>query len=371
MTRLRVLLVEPYYAGSHRAWADGYVAASAHDVRPVTLPASFWKWRMQGGFVTLAHQVRRIIEGAGRADVILASSMTNLPGLLGAARDVLHGTPAALYMHENQLTYPLSPLDREDLTYAMVNWTSMTVAEAVFFNSHYHHDVWFDALPAFLGRFPDHRHSDLIDPVRRRSSVLPVGVDLARLDAAPRSTRAVPLVLWNQRWEYDKGPSEFAAAITALAEQRVGFEVAMTGEVFVDEPPEFTRLRHDLGDRIVHMGFADPDSYVSLLRSADVVVSTAHQEFFGIAITEAVYAGAMPLLPNRLVYPERIPPGLHAACLYDSEGDLTRRLASALTRRSEAARIAAELRPTMAAFDWAVVAPEYDARLEAIVDGVS
>ena len=28
--------------------------------------------------------------------------------------------------------------------------------------------------------------------------------------------------------------------------------------------------------------------YADLLRSSDVVVSTAHQEFFGIAVTEAI-----------------------------------------------------------------------------------
>ncbi|MBT8214185.1 MAG: DUF3524 domain-containing protein, partial [Acidimicrobiia bacterium] len=45
---MRVLLVEPYYAGSHRAWADGYVASSRHDVSLLTHDARFWKWRMHG-----------------------------------------------------------------------------------------------------------------------------------------------------------------------------------------------------------------------------------------------------------------------------------------------------------------------------------
>ena len=39
----------------------------------------------------------------------------------------------------------------------------------------------------------------------------------------------------------------------------------------------------------------------------DVVVSTADHEFFGIAVCEAVWAGAIPIVPNRLSYVELFP----------------------------------------------------------------
>ena len=51
-----VLLIEPYFGGSHRAWAEGYVSHSSHAVELLTLPARFWKWRMQGGAATLAER---------------------------------------------------------------------------------------------------------------------------------------------------------------------------------------------------------------------------------------------------------------------------------------------------------------------------
>ena len=41
-----------------------------------------------------------------------------------------------------------------------------------------------------------------------------------------------------------------------------------------------------------------------LLKRAKVVVSYALQENFGYAIQEATYLGCIPVLPNRLVYPE-------------------------------------------------------------------
>jgi glycosyltransferase involved in cell wall biosynthesis len=330
------------------------------------MPASFWKWRMAGGFVTLADGVRDTIEAHGPVDVVVASSMTNLPGLLGLCRTVLAGVPAALYMHESQLTYPLSPLDREDLTYAMINWTSMAAADAVFFNSQFHLDTWFGALPAFIGRFPDARHTDQIDPVRERSSVLPVGVDLTRLDGVPRRRRGRPLILWNQRWEHDKGPDEFAAAMLELARRGCDFELALAGESFAEQQEELTGLANTLGERIIQLGFAEEPAYRDLLRCADIVVSTARQEFFGIGVTEAVYAGAMPILPNRLVYPERIPDALHPLCLYRTYAELIERLEWALENRTAANAIGGRMRDVMAPFDWAAVAPRYDEALEGL-----
>jgi len=363
-----VALVEPYLGGSHRAWAEGYAAHSQLDVDVFGLPAVHWKWRLHGAHVTLAPRLAVAAGRDGPYDVLVASSMTNLPALLGLSRRAIGDVPAVLYVHENQLTFPLSPTDRVDLTYAMVNWTSMVAADLVVFNSRFHLDDWFAALPDFLARFPDHGHGRLIDQVAAKSTVAPVGADLRaidrRHDRVARETSdpwGRPLVLWNQRWEYDKGTAELAAAIRALVDDGVPFDVALAGERPADDPVELVALRSLLGERLVHEGYADVDDYHELLQRADVVISTAHHEFFGIAITEAVYAGAFPVLPNRLVYPERIPPEHHDACLYRDGRELVARMRWALTHRREAAAVAAALRPVMAACDWSVVAPRYDA----------
>ena len=46
------------------------------------------------------------------------------------------------------------------------------------------------------------------------------------------------------------------------------------------------------------------EEYYKLLSRAKVVVSFALQENFGFSILEACYLGCIPVVPNRLVYPE-------------------------------------------------------------------
>ncbi len=360
---MRIFLVDPYFTGSHRAWGEGYAAASRHDVHLITHEGRFWKWRMQGAALTLAKEVAASVAANGAPDVLMATSMTNLPALLGLARSSLGNPAVALYMHENQLTYPLSPRDLPDATYAMVNWLSMAASDLVLFNSDFHRSAWFGALPGFLKQFPDYVHdADAIAEVAGRSEVLPVGIDLRRLDG-PSRRRRPPLVLWNQRCEYDKGPGAFVDVLIAVAARGIDFRIALAGERFVSEPSDFDRLRDRLGTRITHDGFAHDDAYVALLQEADIVISAAHQEFFGIAVTEAIYAGAFPLLPDRLVYPERLPPAFHAPCLYADEAELVVKLAAMLEAEDERRNTAAALRPHVASVDWAALAPRYDARL--------
>lgn len=358
---LSVLLVEPYYGGSHRAWADGYARASSHDVALVTHADRFWKWRMQGAAVTLAKEIRSHVEANGKPDVMLVSDMVDVASLLGLARAELSGVVTGLYMHENQLTYPWTPGDDPDLTYAMTNWRSMVAADAVWFNSRFHRDAFLEALPRLLKHFPDYRHSPLIDSVAERISVLPVGVDLGRLPE--RSSRSgPPLILWNHRWDHDKRPDRFFAALDVLVSAGVDFEVAIAGENFRNEPDEFEAAAARLGDRVVQFGMADDDRYLDLLASADVVVSTTDQENFGIAVVEAIAAGAVPLLPDRLVYPELIPREYHEAVLY-ADGTLAHRLEDVLVDVAGARRRIEGLAASMRRFGWDRVAPAYDAAL--------
>ena len=289
---ISVWLISPYHTGSHKAWAEGYKGHSRHDVKLFTLAGRFWKWRMQGAAVELAAQTEKLCE-VHPPDLILATDMTNLPAWLALMRRVLPAQArTALYMHENQLTYPWRPGEKPDLTYAMVNWLSQLCADMVVFNTEFHRRSWFAALPNLLKHFPDYNHLDKIEEVEARSHVMPVGIDV-QPESHRRDSSGLPLILWNQRWEYDKRPDRFFRLLYRLEEAGHNFRLGVAGENFRNVPVEFEEAAKRLAHRIDHWGFlTSRKDYLALLRKADIVISTADHEFFGISILEAIQAGS-------------------------------------------------------------------------------
>ncbi|MHB9033505.1 MAG: tRNA-queuosine alpha-mannosyltransferase domain-containing protein [Anaerolineae bacterium] len=359
---MRVCLLEPYDTGSHGAWLRGYAAYSRHQVTSLTLDGHYWKWRMHGGAVTLA---RRYLEQNLAMDILLASDMLDLSTFRSLTRHRTAELPAALYMHENQLTYPVRPGDHRDLHYGFINYVSMLSAEAVWFNSLYHLASWFAELPDLLKHFPDFNELPTVNLLKERSGVLPLGLDLKPFDAYKpnRAKSGPPLILWNHRWEYDKNPADFFKALYQLQEMGLQFRVAVLGEGFVQVPPEFNEARERLGERIVQFGYVDSrEDYARWLWLSDIIVSTAHHEFFGSSVVEAMYCGCFPILPNRLAYPQYIPESKKSHCLYNSQDELVVRLAAALTDIT--ALRADSFRPQAELYDWSIVAPQYDDALE-------
>ena len=382
---MRILFLNPFHGGSHAAVAEGYARHSRHQVTLLTLSqAGGWRWRMRGAAVTLARALREQHAGT-RYDLVLATDMLDLATFLGLARDQLAGARSVLYFHENQLTYPLPPGRKRDLAFPWINYTGALAADAVCFNSAFHQRALLAALPGLMGRYHDHQERDLVDAIASKAHVLPPGIDLARLDPPiehqgwrievgaeqsaifpPRASnhRPVPVLLWNSRWEYDKGPAEFFAALQALEARGVDFRVIALGEHIDPREPHFLAAREWLGERALAWGYApDLAAYRARLWESDIVVSCAVQEFFGISVIEAIYCGCVPLLPRRLSYPELLPPAIHADCLYE-EGTLADRLQDMIARLPELRRH--DLRAVAAPYDWAVLAPRYDSLFEQI-----
>lgn len=358
--RARIVLVEPYFGGSHRVWAEGLVASSRHEIHLVTHPDRLWRWRMRGGAVTLAESIRAYIADRGPPDALVATDMVDLAALLGFLRRELADVPVGLYLHENQLAYPLAPSQRFDEGLALVNWKSMAVADRIWFNSRYHRQVMFDALPELLDRPADHRHGHLLGQVADRAAVLPVGLDVASLVRAERPhTTGPPLVAWNQRWDHDKDPAVVFHALADLAGEGVDFRLALAGENNRADRSEFAWVQEQLGERVIHVGPLKRDSYLELLLRADVVATAAVHEFFGIAPVEAMAAGAVPVLPDRLSYPEIIPTEYHDAVLYPDD-DLLPALRRVLTDLDGARAAVEGLRSSTMRYDWATVGPHYD-----------
>ncbi|MGM0506976.1 MAG: tRNA-queuosine alpha-mannosyltransferase domain-containing protein, partial [Bacteroidota bacterium] len=257
---MNILAVEPYYSGSHKAFLTGLEAHSRHRIFPVKLNYRGSKWRMHGESVTLAEissQVREPI------DLLLISSMTNLPAFLALTNPRSAHTPKILYMHENQLTMPMPEGEERDITYCYINYLSMLVADRILFSSEFHRQDLLQALPDFLDQFPDDHSDRMVDHIREKSVVMHPGLDLSTFDQHPdtRSQNEHPVIVWNQRWQFDRNPAMFFRVLNRLNDIELKFDLILAGDSQHEKPEEFEKAWRRFGDHITHFGYVDdPDS---------------------------------------------------------------------------------------------------------------
>lgn len=129
-----ILMLETFYGGSHKAFADGYRTHSEHPIDLLTLPGERWRSRIRTGAFELWPRVRR------------------------------SAPPVLLYMHETQATYPASGpytprgrgtprsakagqagRDTERLA-ALQDIKNCLLADRVLFNSCFHREAFLDAV---------------------------------------------------------------------------------------------------------------------------------------------------------------------------------------------------------------------------------
>jgi len=374
---LNILALEPWYAGSHKDFLDGLVSHSSHHIIPHTLPGRFWKWRQTGSGMILAE--RALADERLRdtpPDLIFASDFLNLPDFLALTRQRWPNVPSVLYFHENQLAYPLQAEHKLDLAYAQANLSGAAVADAVWFNSPFHQEAFFDGLNLLLSACPDFAPKALVRAVRDKSQVMPLGVDLAGLQAAATPNKSGPLaILWNHRWEHDKNPQEVFDALYALSDAGYAFDLIVAGQRFSRAPTVFAEAEQRLSRHISHFGYLqDRAAYAELLARADVVVSLAHHDFFGVSVVEAMAMGCLPLLADRLNYRHLVPKHHHHECLVADGPELLAKL-STLCATPQLARAKVKTDPSpnhpannlvdrppnwVAPFDWPVMAQGFD-----------
>ena len=232
---MNILIIEPYFTGSHKSWALGLQKHSTHQINILSLPGQFWKWRMHGGAVTLA---RQFMDSDYTPDLILTTDMLDLTTFLSLTRKRTSDVATAVYFHENQLSYPWSKTDRDvqnkrNIHYGFINFTTALTANHVLFNSQYHMDSFLFETRNMLKHFPDNNELTTIDTITSKSSILHLGLDLLLFDQYRiDQLNHAPLLLWNHRWEYDKNPEAFFEVLLKLAERGLTFEVAILGENF-------------------------------------------------------------------------------------------------------------------------------------------
>ena len=308
---MRVLLLSAYAAASHRHWQETLVQMFAEWTWTVlTLPPRHFSWRIRGNPLYWSQAERETLEAD--YDLLLATSMVDLATLRGLV-PALAKLPALLYFHENQFAYPAGNARHGLLEAQVVSLYAALAAQRLLFNSSYNRDTFLSGCDELLSRLPDKVPGGVVRQLEERSCVVPVPLDtnaatgvVPDWPGASRSGSVEPLrLLWTGRFEHDKGGDELLAVLEKLEASGEHYELALVGQQFRNSPQAFHTVERCYAHRLVHFGYIESRArYLGLLRGADIVLSTARHEFQGLAVMEAVAAGALPVVPDSLAYPE-------------------------------------------------------------------
>ncbi len=358
MGKKRILLIEPYYGGSHKRFIDGLTRHLEACFTLLSLPARKWKMRMQLAAPWFIEELARFPSAGRSFDIVLFSSFIDVAvfrALTGRLAGWNPGCRYLTYFHENQFSYP-GFLDKHTThQFTSINFTSALASDSIAFNSNFNRTTFLEQSGKYLNKAADMDLSGSLAELRDKSVVLYPGIDFDLLDRVEKKSqiRAEKTIVWNHRWEHDKNPDEFFSALYRLQQDGIDFKLCVLGQEFQNRPECFAEARQRLAGEIVQWGHVgDMEGYFRHLAGGDIVVSTAIHEFFGIAVIEAVRAGCVPVLPNRLAYAELF----EAPFLYE-EGCLYEHLVKVLRTGEKLSKV--ESVGMTERFDWKNIADDY------------
>ena len=312
---MRVLVLSAYDAVSHRYWREALQEMFPDwSWQHLTLPPRHFSWRVRGNPLHWALAERELLEA--RYDLLIATSMVDLATLRGLV-PALAALPSVLYFHENQFAYPQTRQRHALVEAQMVSLYAALAADTLVFNSNYNRATFFAGLGTLLQRLPDKVPRGVDARLRDKSLVLPVPLrSAAQSDVATcwpqrrAGTVSSPLrLLWLGRFEHDKGGESLLCTLRELERCGLDYELALVGQQFRESPAAFATIADQFTHRLVQFGYLPQrQDYLGWLAGADLVLSTALHEFQGIAVLEAVRAACLPVVPDRLAYPEIFEP---------------------------------------------------------------
>lgn len=314
---LKILVLEPYYGGSHNLFLRGLQKHLPYEFDFLTMPARKWKWRMRLAGPYFAEELNKL-EIRKQYDRILCSSFVDVAVFRSLVNKKFQQIPLYTYFHENQFAYPVQKEDERDFHFGLTNLTSALASDRVGFNTQYNLQTFLSGVEQILKICPDMKLADAIDTIMEKTSVLFPGIDFSDFPEydSCRSGYSAPTIIWNHRWEHDKNPEYFFKNLYELDKQDVNFRLLIMGQSFQRQPEVFAEAQRKLAHKIDHFGYVKSRAeYIKQICRADIVISTANHEFYGISVIEAVRMGCTPLLPARLSYPELFP----AEYLYEDE----------------------------------------------------
>ena len=266
---------------------------------------------MRHAAIEFAQQVDDAWNSGQRFDLLFSTDMLNLAEFKGLLTTDAKNLPTVLYFHENQFAYPNRFEDPRDFHFSFTNFTSAIAADSVWFNSRFNHDSMMSELKTLSKKWPDYSPNRAIDSIAGKTQIQPPGIEIPPSIASslPNNPLHKPndmlRIVWAARWEHDKNPDLLLEILTNLKSNNVDFKLSVLGESYREIPDVFEKIKHEFQDQICAWGFQETrEDYFSALARGNVFLSTADHEFFGLAAVEAIACGLIPLLPNRLAYPE-------------------------------------------------------------------
>ena len=312
----RILLLSAYDAMSHKMWRGRLLEMfPEHTWTQLVLPPRHFNWRIRGNSLQWALNEKDLLNQD--YDLLIATSMVDLSSLRGFIPSIAQ-LPTLLYFHENQFVYPLGSKQRSNnVEPQLVPLYSALCADAIVFNSTYNRSTFLQGAKELLKKLPDQLSPELLERIEK-SEIIPVPLEEFSFEpvttAMLENSKQILDVVWNHRWEYDKGPKLLLSLTQAILTQRLPIRLHVVGQQFRSSPAEFKKIAALLEQHAAALaidqgsfGFVENrESYISLLRRCDVVLSTAEHDFQGLAIQEACTLRCTPLVPDALVYPEYI-----------------------------------------------------------------
>lgn len=371
---IRAISLQAFYSGSHRQFIDSWIANSRLQWQQITLPGRHWKWRMRHAAIEFAGQLDRRWMSGERWDVVLCTDMLNVAEFKGLLRTEAKHLPTVVYFHENQFEYPNRTDQPRDLHFAFTNLTTVLAADAVWFNSEFNLKSFIRGIEESLSRWPDYPPRDAVGQIKDKARVVYPGISIAEglLPIEKTDSRLLHIV-WAARWEHDKNPDLLLQILNSLDGQ-IEFSLSVIGQRFENRPAAFDQIAERFRDRIVNWGYQqDRQEYVSVLQQADLFLSTAAHEFFGLSAVEAIAAGCVPVLPNDLAYPEllRVSEIPDRKCfLFETVEQAVQKIVACSRNEFEYADLddlAVEFRER---FDWLVRAGAMDEQIEAMFNPI-